>query len=319
MSRNWLRTCQITVNGETIDFSAPNALRVQFQTISHTQQALSSAQIVITNPARSTVAKFQKESSKVSLLCGYEGGSPGLIFSGDITRYQFGEKVNGYTDELLRIWARDGDGAYNQAKVNQSLAAGHTPQDIVNVSLKAMQPFGITMGQIVGVDLSQPKFPRGAAYVGLARDYLREIATNFGATWNINGGKLNFIAKGAPTPGGPVVLNAKTGMIGQPIVTVQGILVSCFINSAINVDTMIKIDTKSLVNTTVTNAGVDQTFSDADMQSQLASIGASDGQYRVLHVETNGDTRGNSWTMDLTCIGAFTGALNSNQVGLGYS
>ena len=45
----------------------------------------------------------------------------------------------------------------------------------------------------------------------------------------------------------------------------------------------------------------------------LENQGVADGVYRVLQIRTEGDTRGNPWFMDLTCIGATTGTLNNQQ------
>lgn len=320
MSRNWLRKLIIMVDGSpAVKYEAGSDLRVQFETISHTQQELSSLECVISNCALSTAAKFQKEGARIEIQAGYVEGSFGKIFQGEITEYQYGEKVDNFTTKLLRVWARDGDSAYNQAKISKTLAAGSTPQDIVNTSLQAMQPYGITLGQIIGVDLSKPKFPRGFPLVGMVRDTLREVATNAQATWNLNGGKLNIIGKGAQVPGGPIVLSPSTGMLGQPIVKPQGIIVSCLINPAIDVDTQIQIDQSLIVKDVITNNAVDISGADADKQNQLASLGATDGVYRVLHVHTVGDTRGPPWQMELTCVGKYTGALNSTQLGLGYS
>ena len=291
-------------------------LRLRFETISHTQQALGQANFIITNATPALVSSLA-EFKKVTLACGYKSGAaPGTIFSGTLTEYQYGEREKN-TDPLLRLWAADGDSAYNQAKVSTTLAAGSTPKDIVQKSLQAMQPHGISMGQVVGIDLSQPKFPRGYVLSGMVRDVLREVALSKGATWNLNSGKLNMIGKGAAVPGGPVILNGSTGMIGQPIQRIEGIIVRCLINSAITVDSNVQIDQKSIVQTQVLNADLQN--QDGITQNLLASQGVTDGTYRVLRVKANGDTRGGIWEMELTCIGAFTGKTNSVQAGQGLN
>ena len=51
---------------------------------------------------------------------------------------------------------------------------------------------------------------------------------------------------------------------------------------------------------------------------QLANQLNANGEYRVLHILTTGDTRGNDWTMKLTTLGVGQG-VNTTQAGLGYS
>ena len=301
--------------GKTLDLSQ---LRCRFECVSRTTQELAAANIIVSNVGRSTYSQFGQEYTKITLSCGYEGGPTGIIFSGTITQVEYGEHENN-TDTLLRIWARDGDQASNQGVINTTLAKGSTPKDIVDRCLQAFAPFGVTMGQVVGVDLTAQKFSRAYPLAGLAREYMREVATSLGATWNINGGKLNLIAKGVQTPGSPIVLNANTGLVGWPIQTVQGIMVRSLINPAITVDCNIQLDAKSIAQTTVVNANVSQSGDDAILKQNLEALGVNDGVYRVLYIKTTGDSRGRDWYMDLTCIGSFTGVGNINQVNAGLN
>lgn len=317
MSQNWLRQCYLSLSGtstKVVSGGGQNDLRIRFQTLSHTQQELGSAEIIVTNQSRETVAKVQNEFTKVELYAGYQDNT-GLLFSGEITVTQSGERENG-TDGLLRIWARDRNTAYNQSTVNTTLAAGSTPQTIVDTCLKAMQPHGVSMGLLVGVDLSTPKFPRGYVLAGMARDFLREVATSKQATFDLTGGKLNIVAKGAPTPGSPIALNSATGLVGWPIVRPEGVIITCLINPAIQVHSMVQVDAGSLVAQKVNNGSL--STADATLKADLGGLGAADGVYRVLHIRTEGDTRGPPWIMELTCLGAYTGTGNTVQTGLGY-
>ena len=182
-----------------------------------------------------------------------------------------------------------------------------------------MQPFGVSMGIVAGVDLSQPRFPRGYVMAGMARDYLREVATSKQATFDLTGSKLNIVARGARTPGGAITLTPTNGLIGWPTVRPDGIIASCLIDPRIQVHSMVQLDASSIAGTKVTNASVND--ADSQLATTLKGLGAADGTYRVLHIRTEGDTRGgpgSPWTMELTCLGAFTGTGNSVQAGLGY-
>ena len=322
MSRNWLRQAYVELSGsktgggsKVVSGGRQNDLRIRFQVISKTVQTLGSAEIIITNPSKNTVSRIQQEFTKISLYAGYEDPGAALIFSGSITETQWGEKEGG-TDRLLRIWSADGDTGYNQARVSKTLSNGATPQTVVDTCLESLKPFGIEMGQVLGVDLSQPKFPRGYVVAGMARDFLREVATSKKATFNLNGGKLNIVGRNASVQDSGVTLNAATGMIGQPIQTPQGIIVQSLINPAIVVDTNVKIASSSIIKPNVQDSSLRN--EDAQLATNLSGQGETDGTYRVLHIETEGDTRGPPWTMTLTCIGAYTGAPNVIQAGLGY-
>ena len=320
MARQFLRTGTITFSGgsssKTIPFGGPTDLRVRFESESSTQQSLGTANIIISNASKQTAAACQKEFTKVVLSCGYQGGSPGVIFSGSITETQSGER-EGWTDPLIRVWASDGDAGYNQGKITKTLAAGSTPKDIVQAGQQALAPFGIQMGRVIGVDLSTPVFPRAYVMSGMVRDVLREVALAKGATWNVNGGQLNMVGKDAAVPGNGVVLTPASGLLYQPIQRTDGIIVRCLINSAITVDSNIVLNQGDIIQDNISNASLNA--DDANKQQELSGQGVSDGTYRVLRVITKGDSRGNIWEMELTCIGAFTGQLNVTQAGQGLS
>lgn len=321
MGQNFLRSCSLSLSGASggatiVNGGGETDLRVAFQVESHTLQSPDLAQFVIFNASQSTAAKVQKEFTEVSFSAGY-ASNVGQIFKGSIVETQYGEKVEGFTTTLLRIWWANSDLAYNQARVNQTLAAGHTPQDIVDTCLKAMQPYGVTMGQVLGVDLSQPRFPRGATLVGMARDYLREIAMTKGATYTLSNSQLSIIAKDATisSGNGPTVLSAQTGMLEQPIQRPEGVIVKCLINPAITVNSLVQIKS-NIISPSINGSPVlpDLTTQKGLLDNQLSS----DGVYRVLHVQIDGDTRGPDWTMTLTTIGNGQ-KTNTVQAGLGYS
>ena len=303
MSQQFLRTCTLSLSGGSGDSlvvrgGGPTDLRVQFAVESRTTQAPDQCQIVITNPAPATVAKVQNEFTDIVLSAGYEDNS-GQIFYGSIVETQYGEKVNDYTDTLLRIFAAAYDKPYNQGRISQSLAAGCSPQDIVDACVGVMAPYGITGSHVVGVDLSQPKFPRGVVLAGMARDYIREVALTARATWTLRDGKVNIIGANARDTGSTVVLSAKTGLIGQPILRQEGLIARCRINPAIQLSTNVQIDAQIV--RPKFNLGNDQTGSlnpattaDYDIYNGAGSV------FRVLHMQTNGDTRGEDWSTELT-------------------
>jgi hypothetical protein len=97
-------------------------------------------------------------------------------------------------------------------------------------------------------------------------------------------------------PGEAVVLNSQTGMVGMPEQTQDGIRVQCLLNPNIKVGTRIQLN----------NADIQLAAKDPALQGDLSfaflpSI-SSDGFYRVLVNDLEGDTRGKPWYNELICL-----------------
>ncbi len=127
-------------------------LRVAFHVFQSTIQTPNAAEVLIYNPSSGDHPRSSstRSSRKLTLTAGYQGNS-GVIYSGD----DQGQRLppRGRRDDLIKIFCSDGDRAHNQAIVNTTLAKGYTPQDKVNAAVKAMAPFGVSLG-LVNVDLS---------------------------------------------------------------------------------------------------------------------------------------------------------------------
>lgn len=318
MSRNFHRTCTLSLSGPggktIVRGGGSTDLAVQFAIESRTSQAPDQAQIVIYNASPATAAMVENEFTDITLSAGYDGNE-GPIFYGSIVETQYGEKVDKFTTTVLRIYAAAFDKPYNQARVNTSLAAGCSPQDVVDTCVAAMQPFGINGSRIVGVDLSQPKFPRGVVLAGMARDYLREVALSAEATWNLDQGQVNVVGVNASYPGKPIVLSPSTGLVSQPIKRQLGVICSCLINPAIQLST--NIDLRSKVISSKYNLNNDPAgVLDTTMVGDFDSLNNATSIYRVLHIKTDGNTRGGDWEMELT-LGVGNG-LNFAQAAAAY-
>lgn len=129
----------------------------------------------------------------------------------------------------------------------------------------------------------------------MARDYLRQSAEASDTSWSIQDGKLQFVPMSGVLPNQAVVLNSKTGLVGQPEQTNDGIKARCLLNPMLKIGGKVQIDEKD-----VAQAKLPDTAKDAQA-NQPADI-AADGFYRLLVVEHSGDTRGNDWYSDLVCL-----------------
>jgi hypothetical protein len=97
-------------------------------------------------------------------------------------------------------------------------------------------------------------------------------------------------------------MNARTGMIGYPRATNQGILVTCLLNPAIKVAGLIRINNKD-INQTNAPGGSTAIFGFPTPKSKdFIAFATADGIYRVIVREHEGDSRGEPWYTNLTCL-----------------
>ena len=192
----------------------------------------------------------------------------------------------------------DGDSAYNYAVISQSLAAGkNSPKDCALAILKTMGPHGVTQGYIP--DLKGQPLPRGKVIYGMARDEMRKVAGNPGTSWSIQDGKVNMIPLTAYKPGDIPVITSATGMVGLPEQTQNGIKVKVLLNPNIKIGQAIQIDNKSIQKMRFSLSNDAQSKNGYDA---LANKLNDDGFYYVMCADHSGDTRGNAWYTDLTCL-----------------
>jgi len=113
-------------------------------------------------------------------------------------------------------------------------------------------------------------------------------------------------------PGEAVVINAKTGMIGTPAQTNEGINAKTLLNPLIRVGGRVKLNNADIADYKINLA---QPLSPANIPPSKRA----DGTYYVLVIEHSGDTRGIDWYTTLVClsIDPSSNPLNSVQVGNG--
>lgn len=306
-AQQFLRTCQLIVFGRDGDGLDLSELRIKFSVKRSDTMTPNVADIRVYNLEEQTALRIRKEFTRVILQAGYEGNF-GVIFQGNIKQVILGRESA--TDTFIDIVAGDGDRAYNFAIVNATLAKGSTQADQVAAAVTAMTPKGVTAGHLGTLPANQ--LPRGKSMYGNARNYLRDAAQTTQHSWSIQDEKVTFVAKKAYLPGERVILTSKTGMIGTPQQTNEGVNVKCLLNPNLRIASRVQIDNASIqrfkINLSVPNSA-------ANIPAPLTA----DGVYYVLVVEHTGDTRGIEWYSNLIClnIDVTTNPINSVQVGYG--
>ena len=315
MTRQWIRKVRLVVgNGsQGIDLSG---LRIRFMVRTQDTQTPWQADITITNLSNATANKIRKEYKEVYLEAGYEDGGSEEIFRGKVVQVRGPGRENP-TDTYLNIQAAASPDAHAYAVVNKTLAKGHTFKDQVDACLEALKPYGVVAGHIA--DLGNVKMPRGRAMFGMARNHLRAICMSVGAACFIDGNKLNIVKYKDALPGGVIVINSDTGMIGMPAQTIEGVEARCLLNPKIKVNGLIKIDEASIQMSKIT---VDNATAAAGGQSTQKSLLDrnidADGIYKVLQLTHIGDTRGTEFYTDMLCASYNNGvSIAASARGLG--
>lgn len=276
------------VNGVGIDVST---LRCTFQIEKSLSETPNYAEIVLYNLSAQTENSIIKEGAKVILEAGYQNPQYGLIFSGDIVQPLRGKEDN--TTYTLTLVSQDGDLFYNKGIINASFRAGQTPRDILE-NMTKQSSNALELGQLSD-NLSQTALPRGKALFGLTRDYFRQIAKSEQAAFYINNNKIDFV-KAMDLPTNEVIkLNGKSGLIGMPEQTEEGIQATCLLNPLLDLNKMVAIDLYSIQR------------QKADRNNELKNIEGS-GVFKIIKIAHKGDTRGDEWYTEFTAI-AQTGAV----------
>jgi len=278
------------------DFSAPNILEARVYNLSNTTVSKIIGQGSGTfNPNASSAAL-----SKVTVQAGYQQGRYAVIFQGDVKLYRVGRESN--IDTYLDILAGDGDIAHNYAVVNTTLPSaeegGSTKGDELDTSIQALKDQGAQGGYVFnsGLYTVEPNL-RSRPMFGMAKAYMNSTTTQTDTSWSIQNGQIVVLERKGYLPSDTLNINVSTGMIGQPEQTSEGIKVRILLNPSLKVGQLIRINNGDVNQTVLREA-----FGPAFGQQQFVAPLSADGTYRVLVVDHHGDTRGNQWYSDLTCL-----------------
>lgn len=306
MSNQYLRKVGLVVSTGTQGLDLSN-MQIKFSVSQADAETPNTARIRVYNLKRTTAQEIQREFQKVTLQAGYEGGNQyGVIFEGTIKQVRRGREdaLSSFVD----IMAADADEAFQFAVVNKTLAAGSTPEQRAQAVAESMQKYGVTMGDKNG--LVGGTLPRGKVLFGLAREQMGPITRTTNTTWSIQNGKLVVIPMTGYLPDEAVVLNSRSGLIGVPEATLNGVEATCLLNPKIKIGTRVQINQSEINQTVVRGVGYPSYRNPISFPADTAD----DGFYRVLVAEHEGDSRGQEWYTHITCLTVNQSSQPSNSV-----
>ena len=288
-TRQWIRQCKLLIgtgSGEWLDVSE---MHIKFETTQALSSAPGKALIRIYNLSDGTSKKVQEEGAPVQLMAGY-GGNVGLIFSGSCAQIRRGRESG--TDKYLELTCQDGDLAMQYATINRSLSAGWTQRDALGAAHDSLKAHGVDPGYTGG--LFEHKMPRGKAIFGAARDHLDDWGRSVGMDWAIRDGQLNCIPATETAPGAAFELTPKTGLIGMPAQTVDGITLRSLLNPMLRAGQQVHLSHNLIV-----DGKQDPTYTAPPIFYAPTDL---DGFYKIYNSRVVGDTRGNDWYSDCVCV-----------------
>ncbi|CAA2161238.1 hypothetical protein MBRA_06398 [Methylobacterium brachiatum] len=301
MSDQYLRNMSVEIEGGATwtyrgDQNGGQGLRMTFEITMADTSTPNVARIGVFNLADKSTNPAFFRGKTVTVSAGYVSGPSYVLFKGEIQQAR--NLRADVTDKVLAILATDKSTPRNYAVVNKTLSAGHTYYDRVMACADPMKTLGVGLGFIDKAALSKASFPRGAALFGNVKDHLRQICTATRTSWSVQQGKLQVLGNANALPGAAIVLNSKTGLVGLPVQTIQGIEGVCLLNGRMVPGCVVRIDQKS-----IQQAEYDPNTTGAPNNALLDQFGiASDGRYKVFYVGHTGDTRGDPFFTNFICV-----------------
>lgn len=278
----WKRKAELKLGddaGDGLDFSE---FRFTFNIKKTNTPEPNAAIFNIYNVSREIYEKVKKEFSRITLAAGYVNNYS-LIFNGNIKQVIF-YKENA-TDTVLSIAAGDGDEAFLESFTNESLAAGATQADVFDAAKKEYSKNCVGDGFLAEFDNAPA--PRGRVLFGRSRHYLTSAAKNSGCDFSTQDRKVQVVKSDEALAGDVIVLNAKTGLIGTPALTNNGISATCLLNPLLKIGGLVKLNNNDIMQS---------------LDNEAAAVDA-DGVYRVFNIEYSGDSMGNDWYCALELLG----------------
>lgn len=306
MSKRYGRRLSLLVSNVEGDAFELSQLRVRFTVRQRDIQTPNTLSARIYNLSSDTAAKIgvgvdQKiVFNRVTLRAGYVDDQYDTIFQGNIKQTIYGRENQ--TDTFFQIVAGDGERAYNYAVVTATLSAGSNASAQQRAeALASLKAQGVDFGFLATT--RHGPLPRGKVLCESAASVMRGVAKNENMTWAIVNEKAQMILKDSCLPGVPIELNSRTGLLGLPQQEQDGIHMRALLDSRFRVGKRVTINNEAL-----------------QLQPMNLSLGgivpfallpavAADGTYRIMVVEHEGDSRGNTWESRLICLSAQEGTL----------
>ena len=301
MTLQWKRNCKLTIQ---LDQSEPKALdlsefKITFQVSQPTTEQPKAAEIYIYNLSSETMnllagVDSQKINTQVILECGY-GDELSVTFKGRVFQYRRGRENP--TDTWLCVLAVSGDVVQNEALVNVCIPAGTSKTEVGNTLIEETNKYGLVTGEIA--EISEQQYPRGRVIFGSLHDSLQSFGKENNVTFDYSDDVISSINTIGYSLEPVQILTPKTGMVGMPQLTSEGLIVKCLLNPKLKRKGRVQIDMGNLqtesYDISYASQMVDQVFKNPKTATN------AEGMFIIQAIEHSGDTRGDEWYTTLVC------------------
>lgn len=303
MSLQWDRKCKLTIQ---IGGAGPEALDLSDFKVVFTigQPDISKpkyAEIYIYNVSLATMNKLAgvdnlNNDNQILLEVGYGNEALTTLFKGTVFQYRRGR--DNQTDTWLCVLALSSDRAVNYQVINLSIPAGTSVNNVKQRLIESYEKAGLQVGENPG--LSDRQLIRGRVIFGSLHNKMLQFAKENECVISTADGEITMVNTGKYTNVYDVqVLTAKTGMIGMPQLTSEGLQVSCLLNPKMVFMGRIQVDMTNL-QTELYDIDYAKQEVDKVFKNPRLAIGA-EGVFVILSVIHRGDNRGKEWRSDLIC------------------
>lgn len=245
------------------------SLRVAFQIEKSNDSGANTASISVWNLSPESISLLQQDDIQVNLECGY-GSTIGLVFSGNDILLNVRRSL---PDVITEIRSQDGGEQLRTQVVSLGFEPGALFQDVVRSLISQFQ--NLTISDVDMAKLSQDGLPQGLIATGKAQKFLDDLLKSKGYEWSVQDGEIRVVEDTAVTDDSAVLLNYKTGLVGSPTKTKDGVNVTCLLNPRIRPYRLLQLESNE-------------------------TPGVS-GVYKVDKVTHRGDSWGKDWYTTAEC------------------
>ena len=195
-------------------------LQIRFKITKSLRQEPNTADVQITNLAATTRAKIRQKHALVTVTAGYVGldgrGTTELLFVGNARTIAHTRDGAEWT---TRLQCGDGERAYSEAQIAESLGPGATLQQAITTAVKSFFPLGVDAGNSAGAAAQGTGlvgWAHGLQMQGSAADALTRVTRAANLDWSIQNGKIQILRPGKASALDAIELSAACGLIGSP-------------------------------------------------------------------------------------------------------
>lgn len=244
-------------------------------------------QSVLGTPNVATITLYNANAitigSTVALYVAYADQNPQLLISSTIRNISIERKR---ADLLTILHTAEAENAWLKSSINKVWQSGTSNRQVVD---DVVETLGLPINSIDPEAILPTKLLRGLSLAGSTKTTLDNLAITNGFDWSVQAGEVIIAQKDtAPPLASLSTISPDTGMIGSPTITRRGVDVTVLINPNLRPNGLFEV--------VAGTANIDV----GNLNFQRVPKRNTSGRFKILQVESEGDTHGNLWQSTLT-------------------